>query len=552
MSMFTLSFPPFIRLKSEQAEKHFVETVRGDSVLLKMMGQQDVKLPWDHCDQVTQFLMESSRMKGIAARRQVLADTLQCCIVSEYTPQSGHEETLSDFGSDLDHKSVGVVSLRVRPDRADQMRVGTRRDAVDTHPAKHDIDLTLSSYMDSYSSEDLLTQLPLLDDGSVDTSTVAVITKTIPWFDEFVETVRVSGVKSLRKLQGLVQRNFAELKQFYLRLPHLYTSVYSQQWAQVVVEKEAALSRNFPKGILGLRVLSNPSDPRTLRALLVKQSDKSQTQILGGRKTDLAQEKELETEMLSELGPRASKYATVPDMKHVWTALPQVRWVDRNGIIPNMAHVEREFEMTPWTTGEIRQFLERLAVHGKNFKRIATVLPDKCEKDCVDLYYRFKVHLGMKGIISAGSQARQDRRNSSNNNGNYKALIEEVVTELENVLGESKTLNHHKQLEDWTLQRLKDLPIVEEKVYGRPVDGDESPRRERRNAMIEVITNVITRGHPAPPQLGIVVEATPSPVSTPPPPSSRLSLSIVRTEVAVLIAGPGAGPDRQLQPHNTI
>jgi hypothetical protein len=279
-----------------------------------------------------------------------------------------------------------------------------------------------------------------------------------------------------------------------------------------------------------------------------------------------------EEEMEKETGEvKVSKYAPIPDMKRVYSNLPRVGYIDSNRVVDSMTRAEHEStdDMAPWNLNEVRLFLERLAMHGKNFKRIASNIPDKSEKDCVEFYYRFKIHLRMKQIVSAGNQNRQERRGNDTNAqlssvNNYRVIIEQIMDELESFLGEATHLAKQKQLDQWNIQKTAQVVYSTrsiDKVYGRDPDP-ESPKRERRNAMIDVLVSVIGRGHGVPPQLGLLVESassTPSPpplimvpiVSSPILAPKRVSLSIVQTSVTVL-ANSGQDTSRQLQQHNTI
>jgi hypothetical protein len=508
-------------------------------------------------EKTTAFVLEGSKLISRAARRQVISDTLRCCVVTEMTPELGNEEALIEFVSDFDGKALGIVSIETPtdPDKMSIARVETRHEG-ENIPRNCEVDMSLANYMDCFTSEEFSSQLPLTAEGFADVSEVVKVTKVNPWFDEFVETVSLDAIRSAPKIMRTLQSSFSRMKRLYLKLSSKAASIYNIHWFGMTRDKLAVLKRNFPRGILGYRALLRPNDPHNIRALLVKPSDMSHI-LAGTKKKTEAEEKEV----LNELGPKASKYATLPDLSSCWRSsdLPSLRWIDTNRVIHNMYQVENNLidEMAPWSLGEIRVFLERLAVYAKNFKRIAQVLPDKTEKDCVDLYYRFKIHLGMKQIISAGIQSRQDRRNSSSNGPGavtYKQLIDDVMDELEEVVGSGKMLWNHKQLETLTIRKISDSQGIPAKVYGQVTEGDDSPRRERRNALIDVLTNVIARGHPVPSQLASIVETT-SAVNTPSLPAltPQPRLSVVRTEIAVLPSRTETpDPNRQLQAHNTI
>lgn len=551
------------RLKNEvETPDAASSSVRGDAVVYKMMRQTDPI--FGAADHTAQSVAVSSRLIAQAARRQLVADTLRSCIVNEHNSSSGLDESLVEFLSDLDGKSIGLVSTGWQKKAC---IVSTRREEINSEPTKLDVDLSLDSYIDAFSADDMYSMIPVKDDGSFDTSSMSRVIKTIPWFDEFTETVTLNQVASLGKVRGKVHRDFSHLKQFYTKAIIKCSQIYNHHWLHVSADRLALLNQNFPRGILGFRALLHPEDPRNLRSLLIKPGDLSHI-LTSNKRTSEAEEKEIEKEVLSELGPRASKYATLPDLASAWSDLPRVRWINSNRVVSNMCEMENAAidEMPPWTLGEIRTFLERIAMHGKNFKRISSVLSDKTERDCVDLYYRFKIHLSMKQIIAAGLQSRQDRRSSSNQTGgvnlvHYRSLIEEVMIQLEDILG-SQWLTWHKQLERLTIRKIAETAGLPVKIYGQTAEGDESPKRERRNAMIDILTNVIGRGHPVPPQLTLMVDtsALSTPVTSPPltasiPRAPRLSM--VKTEIALLLPSRPESTElpqaaRQLQAHNTI
>jgi hypothetical protein len=545
-----------------------VDENTGEPVIYRCLESREFFPPWMNVDATTRGIIGATRAKGLASRRQTVSDTLRCSVVSDYVPDRDPVETLYDFCSDLDNRAVGVISKSARSGQ--EVSVDTRKESmtIDT-PLAHDIDLSLHAYVDAFSSDDVLGQLPYDENGSPEFANVSSISKTIPWFDEFKETVQLKSVMSLDKVFRAVSTSFARLKDLYAGICRRASLIYQNRWNQVSTERLSILRCNFPKGVIGFRALSSPGDPRHIKALIVKQVDKSASQqIFGGmgrasRLTE-AEEKEMERETGTET--KISKYAPIPDMKRIWqtSSLPRVTYVNTNMLVENMAHTEHESinELTPWSLPEVRVYLERLAMYGKNFKRIATNLPDKTEGDCVEFYYRFKIHLGMKQIIS---QNRIDKRNDNQSNSNGKALIDRAMGELEGFLSGTPFLGTRKQLENWNIRKAHGIQDSPNKLYGREIDP-ESPRRERRNAVIDVLVSVIRRGHSIPPQLALLVEAsapgTPSPSITPPPlvpqlmapaiAPTRPQLTLVQTAVTVLQTGQQSAETRQLQPHKTI
>jgi len=550
-----------------------------------MALNQDGQWPWIEFIESTRSVMNASKLKAQAARRQVVADTLRTCVVSEFTTNSGNDEQLGEFLYDLDgaRGSFAILSFRHSHYPGEPtFSVSTRRDdggAANSPdnlwtPTSGSIDISLNKYSDVYSAEDALTELP--HEGTLlDTRSIKSITKTIPWYDEFVESIKLKAVPALNRISHLTRVNFIKLKILYWRLASLYYSMYNHYWNPLIAnEKRKILNANFPKGILGFRALLNPQDPRALRALIMKQEDLKRA---GGRHPQIMNSSlNRVPKTIDDVGviapddttaasdteqPPIEKYATLPDLKQVWNVkkfFPRVRFVDNNRFVENMAQMENDSmeSMAYWSLGEVRGFLERLAVHGKNFKRIATAIPEKTERDCVEFYYRFKIHLGMKNVIAAGSQSRQDRRKGGSVEtvqitsggipaaGNYKILVDAIMDKLVTDLASSEYLSSNS-MEILNIKKLREItfPAAQEnKIDG----GDESPKRERRNAMMDIIGEAIARGQPIPQELG-VFDSTTTPISFTPPllmpateaaigtsTSRRPSLTLVKTETSVL------------------
>lgn len=65
------------------------------------------------------------------------------------------------------------------------------------------------------------------------------------------------------------------------------------------------------------------------------------------------------------------------------------RFISSNGLIEDPCDVEKERTMiNPWTPEEKEIFLSMLAMHGKDFKKIASYLTQKTTADCIDYYYK--------------------------------------------------------------------------------------------------------------------------------------------------------------------
>nr|CCO06496.1 myb like transcription factor [Arabis alpina] len=65
------------------------------------------------------------------------------------------------------------------------------------------------------------------------------------------------------------------------------------------------------------------------------------------------------------------------------------RFISSNGLIEDPCDAEKERTMiNPWTSDEKETFLNMLALHGKDFKKIASYLTQKTTADCIDYYYK--------------------------------------------------------------------------------------------------------------------------------------------------------------------
>nr|XP_043631183.1 uncharacterized protein LOC122602650 [Erigeron canadensis] len=65
------------------------------------------------------------------------------------------------------------------------------------------------------------------------------------------------------------------------------------------------------------------------------------------------------------------------------------RFISDNGLVDNPVDVEKEKSIVnPWTVEDKEIFLERYSQFGKNFRKIASFLPNKTVADCVEFYYK--------------------------------------------------------------------------------------------------------------------------------------------------------------------
>ncbi|CAI8604203.1 unnamed protein product [Vicia faba] len=65
------------------------------------------------------------------------------------------------------------------------------------------------------------------------------------------------------------------------------------------------------------------------------------------------------------------------------------QFISSNGLIEDPLAIEKERDMiNPWTSEEKEIFLEKFAVFGKDFRKIASFLDHKTTADCVEFYYK--------------------------------------------------------------------------------------------------------------------------------------------------------------------
>ncbi|GAB2276721.1 hypothetical protein Dimus_011438 [Dionaea muscipula] len=65
------------------------------------------------------------------------------------------------------------------------------------------------------------------------------------------------------------------------------------------------------------------------------------------------------------------------------------RFISSNGLVEDPCAVERERALiNPWTAEEKEIFLDKLAIFGKDFKKISSFLDHKTAADCIEFYYK--------------------------------------------------------------------------------------------------------------------------------------------------------------------
>ncbi|KAK6929211.1 SANT/Myb domain, partial [Dillenia turbinata] len=66
-----------------------------------------------------------------------------------------------------------------------------------------------------------------------------------------------------------------------------------------------------------------------------------------------------------------------------------IRFISTNGLVEDPCAMEKERVMiNPWTSEEREIFIDKLSIHGKDFRKIASFLDHKTTADCVEFYYK--------------------------------------------------------------------------------------------------------------------------------------------------------------------
>jgi hypothetical protein len=251
----------------------------------------------------------------------------------------------------------------------------------------------------------------------------------IPWFKTFRETLIVRSIPSVSTVAQSVKRYSANISRVDLSNSQSLLKHRITIWRQQVEVRQKQLRNEFHSGICGCRAtaLRNASSVK-LSLMGAGSTDENKVSMLGGHKTRLqsalADSAELATTAL-ESSP-SDKRATIPDLI-LSDRGNNIDYIDRNRII-DPVKTESQRRVATWTLEDIKTFLERYAIHPKNFKRIAAHFSDKWESDCVDLYYRMKIALNLKRFSYASSTV-ESRRRSSVTSGGQKNLNQIVIDE---------------------------------------------------------------------------------------------------------------------------
>ena len=303
-----------------------------------------------------------------------------------------------------------------------------------------------------------------------------------PWFKTFRESLLVRNIPGIRNIAEALpfsdskitredSANIAALLKYRLVV-----------WNRQVEVRQKQLRSEFHSGICGCRAgaLRNASSVK-LSLMGSGSTDENKVSMLGSHKTrsQSALAELTEPASLSSSSSCSEKRATIPDIAESHNSR-EITFIDRNRLIdPLIAESERRVAV--WTVEEVKTFLERYAIHPKNFKRIASHLPDKWESDCVELYYRFKIALNLKRFTPG---ATDGRRKTASNPGSQKILNQLAIDESVKLFKSNAAF--YGMVPNGTIQQVsighRDLPAVTEKPANTTMDEEEE-----RKYMIDCI-----------------------------------------------------------------
>ena len=246
-----------------------------------------------------------------------------------------------------------------------------------------------------------------------------------PWFKTFRETLLVRNIPGIKNIadnvsvSGITRGDILNLQSL---LKHRLVV-----WSRQVEIRQKQLRTEFHSGICGYRsgALRNSASVK-LSLMGSGTTDENKVSMLGSHKTrsQKALDDLREPTVMNSLAPSAEKRAIVPDV-FISRSSHEIIYFDNNRLMDPLL-TETERRVAVWTVDEVKTFLERYAIHPKNFKRIACHLPDKWESDCVDLYYRFKIALNLKRFTPG---ATDGRRKAASNPASQKILNQAAIDE---------------------------------------------------------------------------------------------------------------------------
>lgn len=107
--------------------------------------------------------------------------------------------------------------------------------------------------------------------------------------------------------------------------------------------------------------------------------------------------------------------ATLPDMILDDRERRFQAWDTRNGLVLDPAAEERAFKArNPWTDAEKRIFERRFLKHPKQFRKIASFLPNKNVNECVAYFYLSKLTVNYKKLLRAANRKNKKTTNNTN------------------------------------------------------------------------------------------------------------------------------------------
>ncbi|XP_050386173.1 uncharacterized protein LOC126802574 isoform X2 [Argentina anserina] len=197
------------------------------------------------------------------------------------------------------------------------------------------------------------------------------------------------GISSSWKNDSLLKEKFKARKQrlrFMERVVTLKYKAHQQLWKEDLrlLSERKYRPKSHKKYDLGLRNTSNGyqkhrssirarfSTPGNMSLVPTKEVEKFTNKVLCDSQVKLHRNS---LKMPALILDKEEKIAT--------------RFISSNGLIEDPCAVEKERTLiNPWTPEEKEAFIEKLAVFGKDFKKIASFFDHKTTADCVEFYYK--------------------------------------------------------------------------------------------------------------------------------------------------------------------
>ncbi len=158
---------------------------------------------------------------------------------------------------------------------------------------------------------------------------------------------------------------------------------------------------------------------------------------------------ELQQEEMKKMKYQRAKAVPTPMILDPRERRAQSFW-SRNGFVPDPKEEEKRQKLrNPWTEQEKEVFQAKYVKNPKQFRKIATYLPNKTVNDCVSYYYYSKMHVNYKSLLTTNKKYRgtakattvadeQTSISTSNSIGGLKRRSLEPAKEASSAGGKAK------------------------------------------------------------------------------------------------------------------